>query len=176
MLSLANDELYVDLVARVAPSDLVQETCLQAARDFPNFEGSTEAELRAWLRRILLNNLGDLRRRFLGTQKRGSAQEIQLNGANNDSRLLAEVACQRPLPSDQAISAERCRALHRAVESLPEKYQRVVTLRNFRFLSFQQIGDELQCSVEAARKLWSRAIEKLSQELDDDDASARISS
>lgn len=75
ILSLANDELDVDLVARVAPSDLVQETCLQAARDFPNFEGSTEAELRTWLRRILLNNLGDLRRRFLGTQKRGSAQE-----------------------------------------------------------------------------------------------------
>ena len=85
-------------------------------------------------------------------------------------------SCQRPLPSDVAISAERRHALHRAVELLPERYRRVVRMRNFQLLTFQQIGDELQCSADAARKLWARAIEKLSQELDDDDSSARISS
>lgn len=176
MLSLANDEISVELVAKVAPSDLVQETCLQAARDFPSFEGCTEAELRAWLRQILLNNVLDLKRRFLGTQKRGAVQEIQLTGADIDSRLLADVECQRPQPSEQAISAERRHELHRAVESLPEKYQRVVKLRNFQLFSFQEIGDELQCSAEAARKLWARAIEKLSQKLDDDESSLRKSS
>src|SRR4051794_28295029 len=38
-------------------SDLVQETFLEAHRDFPGFAGASEAELTAWLRRILVRNL-----------------------------------------------------------------------------------------------------------------------
>jgi RNA polymerase sigma-70 factor (ECF subfamily) len=79
MLSLANDEISVDLVIKVAPSDLVQETCLQAARDFPCFEGATEAELRAWLRQIL-SNLLDLTT-IRGHAKRAGGRGNQLSGA-----------------------------------------------------------------------------------------------
>src|SRR5581483_10532645 len=47
------------LRVRCDASDLVQETLLEALRDFPKFVGSTEAELVAWLRRILARNLAD---------------------------------------------------------------------------------------------------------------------
>jgi hypothetical protein len=46
------------LRGKVDPSDLVQETCLEAHRDFGQFQGRTEAELLAWLRRILATNPG----------------------------------------------------------------------------------------------------------------------
>ena len=46
---------------RLDPSDLVQETFLEAHRDFPRFTGPTERELLAWLRRILARNLVDQR-------------------------------------------------------------------------------------------------------------------
>src|SRR6516162_2801360 len=49
--------------ARLEPSDLVQETFLEAHRDFRQFAGTTEAELLAWLRRILVRNLADQVRR-----------------------------------------------------------------------------------------------------------------
>ena len=48
---------------RLDPSDLVQETFLEAHRDFPRFEGGTEREVVAWLRRILVRNLADQARR-----------------------------------------------------------------------------------------------------------------
>ena len=47
------------LQVRLDPSDLVQETFLEAHRDFPMFGGTTEAELIVWLRRILVRNLAD---------------------------------------------------------------------------------------------------------------------
>ena len=44
---------------KLEPSDLVQETFLEAQRDFPHFLGDGEPELVAWLRRILVHNLAN---------------------------------------------------------------------------------------------------------------------
>ena len=75
-MHVAADELTADLVAKMAPSDLVQETCLQATRDFPNFEGWSEAELRGWLRKILLNNLPRPPASLLGNSQRDICQSF----------------------------------------------------------------------------------------------------
>ncbi len=40
LLLIANQELHTDLRGKVAPSDIVQETYLDAQRDFPTFEGA----------------------------------------------------------------------------------------------------------------------------------------
>ncbi len=45
------------LRVRLDASDLVQETFLKAAREFSHFLGSTEPELTAWLRQILVRTL-----------------------------------------------------------------------------------------------------------------------
>ena len=39
---------------KTTPSDLVEETILEAHRDFEQFEGKTEQELVIWLREILV--------------------------------------------------------------------------------------------------------------------------
>src|SRR5580693_8789723 len=51
------------LRVRLDASDLVQETFLKAHREFPAFLGSTEPELIAWLRQILVRVLTDLIKR-----------------------------------------------------------------------------------------------------------------
>src|SRR5581483_8824132 len=56
---LARTLIGTNLRVRLDPSDLVPETFLEAHRDFARFEGSTERELLAWLRRILARNLAD---------------------------------------------------------------------------------------------------------------------
>ena len=53
--SLINQPLRIRLDA----SDLVQETFLKAHREFPGFLGSTEPELVAWLRQILVRSLAE---------------------------------------------------------------------------------------------------------------------
>jgi RNA polymerase sigma-70 factor (ECF subfamily) len=47
------------LQTRLDPSDLVQETFLKAHRELDQFAGSTEPELVAWLRQILVRKLAD---------------------------------------------------------------------------------------------------------------------
>src|SRR5437870_8093656 len=67
LLLVAQRELAPDLRAKGGASDLVQETFLEAQRDFPRFSGRSEAELLAWLRRLLLNNLANFTRHYRAT-------------------------------------------------------------------------------------------------------------
>ncbi len=51
-------------------SDVVQETLLEAHRDFCTFRGETEAELVGWLRKIMACKVSNMIRRFAGTKQR----------------------------------------------------------------------------------------------------------
>src|SRR5438094_9736562 len=59
LLRIAEQELDPDLRAKGGASDLVQLTFLEAQRDFARFHGDTAAELRAWLRRLLVDTLAN---------------------------------------------------------------------------------------------------------------------
>src|SRR5712692_1344888 len=67
---LARLQIGRRLRGKVDDSDLVQETFLEAHRNFPQFRGTSEAELVAWLRKILAVRLARLVRRYLGTRRR----------------------------------------------------------------------------------------------------------
>ena len=69
LLVIARAELAPDLQAKRGASDLVQDTFADAKRDFSQFVGNSEAELRAWLRRILLNRLASFASSFRETSE-----------------------------------------------------------------------------------------------------------
>ena len=79
LLLVARKELDPDLEGKGSPSDIVQETFLEAHRDFAQFQGDSEAELLAWLRRILAHNLFNEARRF-ATRGRDATREVSLEG------------------------------------------------------------------------------------------------
>lgn len=162
LLRIANQEMNGELAGKIAPSDLVQETFLQATQAFRQFEGRTEAELRAWLRKILVNNILETQKCFR-TQKRAVSLEVPLE--SDGSAAPIELPCPAPRPSSLAVSAERRVAVERALARLPEDYRRVLTLRSFEDRPFEEVGRELDRSAEAARRLWSRAIQRLAMEL-----------
>ena len=76
---LVRPQIDPQLQTRVNPSDVVQDTFLEAFRDFGCFRGSTEAEFLAWLRTILVNNLSRLVERHLLAQKRDARREVSLD-------------------------------------------------------------------------------------------------
>jgi RNA polymerase sigma-70 factor (ECF subfamily) len=164
LLLVAERQLDPDLRAKGGASDLVQETFFEAQRDFAQFHGNSEAELLAWLRRLLLNNLGHFARRYRDTHSRAVAREVQppADGSSNtaDPGLVAATLS----PSGQAIEREQAQELQRALERLPEDYRQVITLRYLEELTFEEIGPRMNRSADAARKLWSRAMDQLRQE------------
>ena len=64
LLLIADRELGADLRPKGGASDLVQETFIEAQRDFDRFGGATEAEWLAWLRQLLKHRLANFRRRY----------------------------------------------------------------------------------------------------------------
>jgi RNA polymerase sigma-70 factor, ECF subfamily len=166
LVSIARQELDPDLRAKHSSSDLVQETFVEAQRDFGHFQGDTEAELLAWLRQLLLHRVGKLRRRYRDTQKRRLGREVALGGDSSSEGPAGGLAANMLSPSGQAMEHEQDQALQAALGRLPDDYRRVITLRYQEQLPFEEIGRLLHRSPDAARKLWARAVERLHEELD----------
>jgi RNA polymerase sigma-70 factor (ECF subfamily) len=166
LLLVADRELDPGLRAKGGASDLVQQTFLEAQRDFAHFHGDSEAELLAWLRVLLRHNLGKFARAYRDTQKRGIGRETPLEGDSSAVGPGAGLAADTPTPSGLAMQREQDDALERALARLPEDYRRVIALRYREERSFEEIGQLLQRSADAARKLWARAVERLQDELD----------
>ncbi len=113
------------------PSDLVQETFLEAHRAFGGFRGASEGEVLHWLRRILATRLAKLVRRFYGTQGRDVRLERQLDDELDQSSQMANslVLSQRS-PSGKAARREQAVLLADALEQLPADYREVIVLRH----------------------------------------------
>src|SRR5579863_4618037 len=62
LLLVADRKLPEDVRAKVAPSDILQDTYVEARRAFKRFQGASDQELLAWLRQIVLNNVRDAAR------------------------------------------------------------------------------------------------------------------
>jgi RNA polymerase sigma-70 factor (ECF subfamily) len=165
LLLVADRELGSDLQAKAGASDLVQETFLEAQRDFARFQGASEDEWLAWLRQLLLHRLANFRRRFR-QQKRSVGREVALEGGPSSAERGAGLAAGGPSPSEEALAGEEARALEQALGRLPEDYRQVIELRYRHQLSFEEIGRQLQRTANAVRKLWWRAVERLQQEMD----------
>jgi RNA polymerase sigma-70 factor, ECF subfamily len=162
LLLIAAEEIDPKLVAKGGASDLVQETFLEAQRDFERFRGRTEPEMRAWLRQILRNNLANFRRRFREADKRRLDREVSLDRSD---RLGTRLEAGGDSPSLVAIRRETEAALNAALVRLPEHYRRAILLRHQEHRSFEEIGQDLGTSPEAARMVWARAIKRLRLEI-----------
>ena len=124
------------------------------------------SELLAWLRRLLLHNLADFSRSYRRTGKRQAEREVPLEADSSAGASGRGLAADTPSPSGQAMAHEQDEALERALARLPEDYRRVLFWRYQEERSFEEIGQLLKRSPNAAQKLWLRAVERLRQELE----------
>jgi RNA polymerase sigma-70 factor, ECF subfamily len=164
LLLVANRELDGDLRAKVGPSDLVQDTLLEAQRELGKFQGDDEADMRAWLRRILLHNVANIRVRYRASKKRDVGREISIDGDPHGvagNRLVSV----EPSPSNCVAAQELNDDLARAVSSLPDHYREAIRLRHQENCSFEEMGRRMGRSAEAARKVWARGVEQLREHL-----------
>lgn len=152
---------------RVDPSDLVQQTLLEAYRAFPRFNGATEGEWLAWLKQILNHNAADFVR-YHQTGKRQAKKEVHLDNQPSDASTpggMANLSDSIETPSQELMRKERELQLADAIAQLAPDYQEVIILRNLQRLPFDEVAQRMERSRPAAQMLWMRAIHKLQEVL-----------
>jgi RNA polymerase sigma-70 factor (ECF subfamily) len=164
---VAKAQVETWLRAKVDASDLVQETMLEAFRDFERFGGNSEQEWLAWLKRILAHNAADFVRRYRGTAKRRAGREVPIRSPQDSTQAFGapEPAAPCPTPSQEFLQIDNELRVVAALAQLPADYQEVIALRNLQRLPFQEVAERMERSRPAVQMLWMRAIKKLQKSL-----------
>ena len=150
------------LRGKVEAPDVVQNVFLAAARDFAHFRGTTEAELLAWLRRILACELADLVRHHTAGRRDARLEQRLADDLGRSSQALdAGLAASVSSPSQQAVRRERAVLLADALKGLPADYARVVALHHLEGLTFPEVAERMGRSVDSVKQLWMRALGKI---------------
>ena len=151
------------------PSDVVQQTLLDAHKDRDRIRGRPEAERLAWLRRLLACNLADVAR-ALGRVKRGAGLVRSLHEAldTSSARLESWLAADHSSPSERAERNEAVLLLADALARLPEDNRRALVLRHCQGLSLAEISTAMGRTPQAIAGLLKRGLAELRKLMPDD--------
>jgi RNA polymerase sigma-70 factor (ECF subfamily) len=152
--------LDAKLRARVDPSDVVQETHLEAYQRLADYLERRPMPFRLWLRKTAYERLLKIQRHHLKTARRAVSREVPL--PEQSSLLLADqLLADVPTPSQQIGKGELARKLRGALTQLPLPQREVLLMRNFEGLSYQEVACILEIDPATARKRYGRALLQL---------------
>ena len=168
LLLLARMKLDRKLRSKLDPSDVVQQTLLEAHQALESFRGNDTAAPAAWLRQILARNLANAVR-DLTRAKRDVRKErsLQADLDASASQLEAWLATEQSSPSQKMERHERALQLAEALAQLPENQREAVMLRHFQDMALAQIAEQLDCTSAAAAGLLQRGLKNLRKALED---------
>lgn len=158
LLVVAHRQLGGRLKPKVGASDLVQDTFLAAQQGFGAFRGATEHEFFAWLLGIMAHRVANNVRHYARTQRRNVAFERPLATLEGGSGRIRDPGL---TPGTSFLALDEQRRVREAIERLNEPMKSILLERSFQGVSFAEIGARYDCSADAARKTWLRAVRKL---------------
>jgi RNA polymerase sigma-70 factor (ECF subfamily) len=161
LLLLAGIHLGPEARGRIEPSDVVQQTLLEAYVGLERFKGD-ESALAAWLRQALVNNLRDawraLRRDKRDIEREGFLEEAV---ARSSARLEGMLVARQASPSEQAARGEDVLRLAAALTRLPEAQREAVVLHHLQGCSLAETARRLGRTDAAVAGLLHRGLKKL---------------
>jgi RNA polymerase sigma-70 factor (ECF subfamily) len=148
--------------ARVDPSDLVQETQMEAFRKLPDYLEREPMPFRLWLRRTAYDRLQMAQRRHLGSKRRSVQREYPLpEGSSLD--LAQQFMAQGSTPSQQLSRRELVHEVRRVMGQLTEADREILIMRNLEQLSNQEVARVLAIEPATASQRYGRALLRLRQ-------------
>jgi RNA polymerase sigma-70 factor, ECF subfamily len=161
LLFLARLQLDSRAQNKLDPSDVVQQTLLEAHVKQQQFQGNDEA-LAAWLRHALANNLRDALRAFR-RDKRDIAREQSLEAGieGSSAQLASWLATDQSSPSRQASHNEDLLQMADALIRLPESQREAIVLHHLQGWSLSEVAVQLQRSEPAVAGLLHRGLKQL---------------
>lgn len=164
---LASLEIDSRFQGKFSASDVVQQTLLEAWRDWDHCQGQEHGQRMAWLRQILAHRLAHAAREFASTRKRDVRREVSLEEslAQSSQRLGAILAAPGPSPSGEAARHEEQLRLAAVLDRLPADYRQVIVLRNLQDLPHEEVARRMGRTPGAVRMLWMRALAELRRQI-----------
>ena len=152
--------------AKIAASDIVQQTLIDAHQQREQFRGTTDGERAAWLKRMLSCNLADAFR-AAGRQKRDLSREQSIEQAIDMSctRLEVWLEAVQTSPSGRAVHNEQLLRLAAALDKLLDAEREAVEWHHLHGCSLSEVSEHLGRSEAAVAGLLRRGLKKLRKEL-----------
>lgn len=149
---------------RVDPSDIIQETQIQAHRRLVDFLERRPMPLRVWLRKMAHEQMLNCHKKHVRRQRRSVRREVAT--PDNSSMLLAYRLVDGGLsPSRQLIKKEQRLDVATAINQLSESDREVLLMRFTEGLSYAEIGFSLEINETTARKRSARALQRLREKI-----------
>jgi RNA polymerase sigma-70 factor (ECF subfamily) len=168
LLLLARDRLSPRVRGRLDPSDVVQQTLLEAHRDAAQFRGHTCAEQAAWLRQVLARNLANAARDHTRDRRDvGRERSLQASLDESSAKLEAFLAADQSSPSQWADRGEQLVRLAAALAALPDGQREAVELRHLHGWPLAEIAGHLGRTPAAVAGLLHRGLAQLRSVLEE---------
>lgn len=162
LMKLYRDSIYYILVKIVKNTDDAEDLTLETfGKAFKYLDKySPQYAFSTWLFRIAVNNSIDFIR-----HKNNIPQCVDSELSDYEPEQLIEHTQSEvtPTPEDHVMDKQRIEMLRLAVRQLPDKYRKVVELRYFEDLSYEEISERLNISLSNVKIQLLRAKNMLSQ-------------
>jgi RNA polymerase sigma-70 factor (ECF subfamily) len=158
------------LQGRLDPSDVLQETYLEAFRQLEDYLSRPGPPFHLWLRGLAGNRLYKLHRHQLGASKRDAGRDVSLDRVVPEVSsvvLAAHLVGNEDRPSAAAHRADLQARLAEVLEQLDPLDREALVLRHFEQMTSGEVGQVLGITEAAAGKRYLRALERLRQLLAD---------
>lgn len=157
--------LHPRLSGRIDPSDVIQETYLEASKRYTEYRDIADVPVFLWLRFLTLQQLALCHRKHLGTKARDARRDVTLF-ADTSSEAPSAVMARQLIgsvtdPCDAAMRAERLAKLQSALEQMEPADVKILVLRHFEELTYTEISDLLDITRGGASHRYQRALKRL---------------
>jgi RNA polymerase sigma-70 factor, ECF subfamily len=153
------------LQGRVDPSDVLQETYLEAMDRLPSYLQDRPMPFFLWLRFLTAQRLQILHRRHLRTKSRDAGREVSLSHkplpAVSSEALAARLIGRNSTPSEAAMRAETRAQLQAALDAMTSIDREILALRHFEQLTNAETAQMLGLRESTASQRYARAILRL---------------
>lgn len=138
--------------------DVAQETFIKAYRALGDFRG--DSAFYTWLYRIAINTAKNY---LQARSRRHYDDELDIQDAEQVD--TAPQLKMMDTPEHEVLNQELVRAIHAAIEALPEEMRMAITLREFDGMSYEEIAQAMDCPVGTVRSRIFRAREAINEKL-----------
>ena len=154
------------LQPRVDPSDVLQETQIDALRRLDDYLARRPMPVRIWLRKTALERLIKVYEFHLKAARRTITREVRLPDVTS-VELARRMPTGPATPSEQMIAAERMGQVQQALAELDYVDREILIMRYIERLSNAEIATTLDLTPAAVSKRHGRALLRLQSRLRD---------